>query len=66
MGLEEGGLSQDTSVLVKAGAGPERERDALTATTSPKWLPVKALKKEKEKRQRCLSERDSLPSLLSG
>lgn len=64
MGLEEGGLSQDTSVLVKAGAGPERERDALTATTSPKWLPVKALKKEK--RQRCLSERDSLPSLLSG
>lgn len=41
-----------------------REKDALTATTSPKWLPVKALKKEK--RQRCLSERDSLPSLLSG
>lgn len=43
---ERRGLSQDTSVLVKADARPERERAALIATTSPKWLPVKAPEKE--------------------
>lgn len=50
------GLSQDTSVLVKTGARPERGRErerqkergraALTITTSPKWLPVKVTEKE--------------------
>lgn len=65
-GVERGreGLSQDTSVLVKAGAR-ERERAALTATTSPKWLPVKAPEKETVVVS-LLSERESLPSLLSG
>lgn len=43
---------------------PEREGAALTATTSPKWLPVRAPGRETVASR--LSERESPPSLLSG